>query len=337
MKKVAVVIPCRNEERYIEKCVGSVLASDYPSENLRVIVCDGRSSDRTQEIVRTIAQNDSRVELLINRQETTPYALNLGIMHAADCDVFIILGAHSEINSDYVKLCIKNLQNDSSVGCVGGILENVNEDSVSEKIGKAMSSPFGVGNAHFRTGAKSGYVDTVAFGAYAKEVFEKIGYFDEDLTRNQDDEFNFRVIKGGFKILLDPAIRAKYYVRASFEKLLRQYYQYGFWKVYVNRKHRTVTSIRQLAPPFFVLFVMTVVALPFVPYYWMLWSVMLISYFLFAITSALFQKSKLSEVPGVVIAFVLLHLGYGFGYIRGFIRFVIFGLKPKKKHSTSSR
>jgi GT2 family glycosyltransferase len=200
-----------------------------------------------------------------------------------------------------------------------------------------MSSPFGVGNAHFRTGTKSGYVDTVAFGAYRTEVFEKAGYFDEDLTRNQDDEFNYRIGQHGFKILLDPAIQAKYYVRASFGKLLRQYYQYGFWKVYVNKKHKAVTTMRQLVPPAFVLFLVTGIAAFFIPYYWIVWSVLMLLYVLGALISALGQKAGITEIPGVIWSFIILHTAYGFGYLRGIVRFVLLGLNPSSKHSTSSR
>jgi GT2 family glycosyltransferase len=119
-----------------------------------------------------------------------------------------------------------------------------------------MSSVFGVGNAHFRTGGKSGCVDTVAFGAYRREVFERVGFFDEELARNQDDEFNYRVVQGGFKIFLDPAIQSDYFVRGSISKLYKQYDQYGYWKVFVNKKHGAVTTLRQLAPPLWVLFLL---------------------------------------------------------------------------------
>ncbi len=337
MKKVGVVIPCRNEERYIERCVRSVLHSDYPVDFIRVFICDGKSNDGTVGLVKEIAFTDSRVVLLTNEKQTTPFALNLGIRAATDCDVIIILGAHAEIASDYVRLCVENLDRDSSLGCVGGVLENVNEDSTSEIIGKAMSSPFGVGNAHFRTGTKSGYVDTVAFGAYKKTVFETAGYFDEDLVRNQDDEFNFRILKNGFRIWLDPLIRAKYYVRASYEKLLRQYYQYGFWKVYVNKKHGAVTSLRQLVPPLFVLFLCTLPLLLVVPYYWLLYTFGLVAYLLGANFAAVKQKATSNEYFGVIWAFILLHIGYGFGYIRGIFRFVVLGKNPNDKHSITSR
>lgn len=334
---VAVTIPCKNEERYIENCIRSVLASDYAGGFIRVLVCDGKSTDRTQELVKSIARNDNRVELLINEKETTPFALNLGIKHASNCDVHIILGAHSEIAMDYIRKCVEHLQRDHSIGCVGGILDNVNEDRESEMIAKAMSSPIGVGSAHFRTGARSGFVDTVAFGAYRKEVFERAGYFDEDLTRNQDDEFNYRIIKAGFRIFLDPEIRAKYYVRASMKNLQKQYYQYGYWKVYVNRKHGAITSVRQLAPPALVLFWFSGFALLFFPPLFFYWGVLLSAYFLLVMVGAIRQGAKGNDIAGVALAMMTMHLNYGVGYIIGFFRFMIFRMNPSKQSASTSR
>jgi GT2 family glycosyltransferase len=342
--KVAVVIPCRNEERYIERCVFSVLYSDYPAEQLSIYVSDGMSDDGTRMIVKTLSENHFNVHLLDNHKRTTPYALNLGIQAAGHFDVLIILGAHAEIAKDYVRLCVENLQRDVSAGCVGGLLENVNEDAASETIALAMSSSFGVGNAHFRTGAKAGYVDTVAFGAYRKEVFEKIGLFDEALTRNQDDEFNFRVTKAGFKIVLDPKIRCKYYVRAAYGKLFRQYYQYGLWKVYVNRKHSAVTSLRQLVPPAFVLFLFAGALLPLLMMYTnfgrfisIIWLAALALYILGAFFAAVKQKAKFSQVGGVIFSFILLHTGYGLGYLHGIIKFIFLRRQPGHKESRLSR
>ncbi len=335
---VAVTIPCKNEERYIVNCILSVLQSDYSGGRIRVLVCDGKSTDHTQELVRSIARNDNRVELLINERETTPFALNLGIKHAYDCDVHIILGAHSQMMPGYISRCVAELQKDRSVGCVGGILDTVNEDATTEIIAEAMSSRFGVGNAHFRTGAKLGYVDTVAFGAYRKEVFERVGYFDEDLTRNQDDEFNYRVIKGGFRILLIPVVSAKYFVRSSYEKLWRQYYQYGFWKVYVNKKHKAVTTLRQLVPPTFVLFIAMGLLTPFLGIVFrMLWSLVFTCYVFCAVILAVRRPGKRRTAPGAILAFFILHFSYGLGYLNGIWSFFILGQNPSSKHSTSSR
>jgi len=327
--RVAIVIPCRNEQRYIGRCLQSIVDCNYPKDLLRVWVSDGRSDDSTRDIVNEYAKQHAWIGLLDNELRTTPVALNLGIKNSPDADAVIILGAHAEVLPDFVSRNVELLQEDPAAGCVGGLIENVNEDEVSEAIGAAMSSAFGVGNAHFRTGGSEGYVDTVAFGAYRKEVFEKIGLFDEELTRNQDDEFNYRVIKAGFRIRLWSAIRSRYYVRASFRKLLRQYYQYGYWKVYVNKKHGAITTLRQLVPLGFVLFLFSGSIWPLLSWKLALaWTGILLLYVAGAFFFALRKSASPKKVLRIVWAFVCLHAGYGFGYLRGLIDFFLLGRKP---------
>ena len=335
--KVAVIIPCKNEEHYIEKCINSILNSNYPKELLSIYVCDGLSTDNTVEIVKNSIKNNPEVNLLINKEQTTPQGLNLGLK-TAQSDVKIILGAHSEVDPNFIQENVNILQQHSEVGCAGGVIKNVFENKTSEVIGAAMSSPFGVGNAHFRTGAKDGIVDTVAFGAYRKEVFEKIGYFDEELVRNQDDEFNFRLIKNGYKIFLSQKIISLYYVRASFKKLFKQYYQYGYWKVFVNKKHQTVTSIRQLIPMFFVLFLFLGVITSFIhPYLFLFNSVVLMMYFVLAFMFAKKVSPNLKNVPSIITTFLILHLSYGSGYLKGILDFILLNKKPVKKSMELSR
>ena len=320
---VSITIPCRNEEKYIEKCLQSIIDCNYPKENLEVFVCDGMSDDKTVEIIKTISLKHSFIQLIENQLQTTQFALNLGLK-AADAEIKIILGAHAEIHPEYINECINAFNIDKNIGCVGGVLENVFEDETSQHISMAMSSSFGVGNAHFRTGEKSGYVDTVAFGAYKTEVFEKVGYFDEELTRNQDDEFNFRVIKGGFKIYLSQKIKAKYYVRASFKKLYRQYYQYGYWKVLVNKKHNTITTVRQLVPAFFVLYVTLGVFLSLLnKSICLLFSFGLLTYLFTATKFALKKSRSFKVLIKIIFTFLILHWSYGTGYLKGILHFLI--------------
>ena len=220
----------------------------------------------------------------------------------------------------------------SECGCVGGYLENVYENKTAEIVGAAMSSVFGVGNANFRIPDKEGFVDTVAFGAYRKEVFEKIGLFDEVLTRNQDDDFNFRVTKSGFKIFLSPKIRCKYYVRASYKKLYRQYFQYGYWKVYLNKKHKAFLSVRQLIPFLFVAFLLLgFIASCFNKTLGILYLLGIIAYCLLAFYFA-FQKSKqISGVIRIAATFFILHWSYGIGYAKGVIDFILLNKKPNRE------
>ena len=336
-KTVSIVIPCRNEEKHIGKCLDSIVAVDYDKSLLQVFVCDGISIDRTPDIIREYGQKYPFIKLHVNENQTTPYALNLGI-RSSTADIVIILGAHAELYPGYIRNCLATFEMDPAIGCVGGIIENVMEDETSAIISSAMSSPFGVGNAHFRTGGKEGYVDTVAFGAYKREVFEKIGLFNEELARNQDDEFNFRVIKAGYKIYLDKKIRSKYYVRASFRKLYRQYFQYGYWKVYVNARHRTVTTLRQMVPLFFVLYMALggLMSL-FHPYILHIWLAGILIYFLAAAFSAASIAKHPQDIPKIIYTFLILHFSYGYGYLLGILDFFILGRKPGQKASSLSR
>jgi len=298
---------------------------NYPQELLEVFVCDGRSDDGTQQIVEAFAEKHPIVHLLINQQQTTPQALNLGIKHASG-DVIVILGAHSEVLPDYLVHCVRSLREHPDAAGVGGVLINQFENPVSQLIGHAMSSPFGVGDAYFRTGLKDGYVDTVVFGAYRKEVFDKIGLFDEALIRNQDDEFNFRVLKHGYKLWLDRSIVSKYHVRSSVSRLFKQYFQYGLWKVYVNKKHRTITTSRQLVPFLFVLFLIAGGIGSFFSQWIMACYFGLISlYLILAVVVAYDLAHRIGKIPGLVLIFFVLHMSYGSGYLTGVIKYLFLG------------
>lgn len=339
MTSVSITIPCRNEKDYIGKCLDSIVACDYPKEGLSVFVCDGHSDDGTQDIVREYSERYPYIHLLMNDARTTPQALNLGLK-AQQADYRFILGAHAEIDAAFVSESIKAFENDDAIGCTGGIIENVYENEVSLAIGKAMGSSFGVGNAHFRTGVKDGYVDTVAFGCYKGEVFDRVGYFDEELVRNQDDEFNYRLLKNGYKIWLTKKVRSLYYVRASFAKLKRQYYQYGYWKVYVNKKHRAITTMRQLVPLALVCYFLmaalaTVATIAFMPegwvrraMLWLTWTPALL-YILLGLKEVL-KVAGGSNYLGVWRAFTILHFSYGWGYLEGVVHFLLLRKQPTK-------
>ena len=334
---VSIIIPCLNEKNYIAKCLDSIVHCTYPTNNLSIYVCDGMSTDGTRDIISQYSQKYNFIHLLDNPKKTTPFALNIGLKESK-AEIKIILGAHSEIYPDFIDQCLLAFKNDPAIGCVGGIIENEFDDATSEAISCAMSSVFGVGSAHFRTGTKEGFVDTVAFGAYKQVVFDTIGYFDEELVRNQDDEFNYRVIKHGFKIYLSRSIRSKYYVRARFKKLFKQYYQYGYWKVYVNTKHKTVTTTRQIIPALFVSYIIfcffTLLIKPLLGFYL---SLVFLLYTGLATFSAWRIASNLGKIPLIVYSFFILHLSYGIGYIEGVFNFLIIRKKPSKRYKKSSR
>ena len=192
---VSVVIPMRNEEKYIGKCLDSLLAQEWDGGPLEVVVVNGESEDRSKQIVESMMPTFPRLKLLDNPRRITPVSLNMGVK-AATGDVIIILGAHSYVAKDFVS---KNLHflDTMAVDCVGGSIAPVGDSYQGEAIALAMSSPMGVGNAFYRYSKVQRLVDTVQFGAYRREIFFRVGYFDEELVRNQDFELNHRIVSTG--------------------------------------------------------------------------------------------------------------------------------------------
>jgi cellulose synthase/poly-beta-1,6-N-acetylglucosamine synthase-like glycosyltransferase len=338
MQRVKVVIPCRNESAYIGRCIESLLQSDVSNTYLSIAVVDGMSDDGTRDIVARYAAEHATVQLVDNVQRTTPFALNLGL-RTMDYDVGIILGAHAEVEPDFVAENLRVLREHPEVGCAGGVITNVHENELSQVISMAMASPFGVGNAYFRTGGKSGYVDTVAFGAYRREVFEQCGFFDEELIRNQDDEFNYRISQHGFKIYLEPSIRSNYFVRGSFTKLYKQYFQYGYWKVFVNKKHRAITSLRQLAPPLWMLFVILGWVGFFIHPYLGYAYIGLLTLYLGIAKWVAYRSSRFhfKLMLKLLWCYCILHASYGLGYLKGILHLYVLSRKPSNSSAALTR
>lgn len=336
--KVSVTIPCRNEEKYIGKCIESIIEQSYGIENIEVLVGDGISDDKTSEIIKEFSKLYPQIKYLLNEKKSAPAAMNLGIKEATG-DIIIIFGAHSYMDKDYVKNCVEKLKN-PEIHCVGGRVFNISENENAEAISRAMASPFGVGNALFRFSDKEEIVDTVAFGAYKREVFERVGVFDEEFVRNQDDEFNFRVTQNGMKILLAPDITSHYYTRGSFSKLWKQYFQYGFWKVRVIQKHGKTPSIRHLVPVSFVLGLIFGTALSlFFGWARIIFLSVLALYLAGASTFAIkSSKGQAKYVFNILVSFLILHTSYGLGFLEGIFVFNFTKNKNKiNKHTKLSR
>jgi cellulose synthase/poly-beta-1,6-N-acetylglucosamine synthase-like glycosyltransferase len=248
---VTVIIPVRNEARYIERCLYSVAAQDYPRERIETLVIDGRSEDHTREIVtRFAAESTLEVRLIDNPARKAAAAMNIGLREASG-DIIVRIDGHAALAPDYLRRAVAALDA-SGADCVGGVLQSEGDTWAGRAIAAAMSSPFGVGGAAFRTGAAAGAVDTVAFGAYRRRVFEALGTFREDIDAGEDDEYNYRLRDAGGTILLLPELRATYTVRGSFAGLWRQYFAYGRAKPLVLRLHPAQTQVRQLVPAAFV-------------------------------------------------------------------------------------
>jgi len=245
---VSVVLPIRNEERTIGDCLGAVLAQDYPAGRMEVLVVDGQSTDRTRVVVEEAAARDpwSRVRLLDNPVGSAPPALNIGI-RAARGELIARVDGHTIIAPDYLRRCVETLR-ETGADNVGGLMRPEGRGYVGRCIALATGSRFGVGNSRFHYDEHGGEAETVYLGCFRRVIFERVGLFDEGLIRNQDDELNDRIVASGGRIWLDPRIRSTYYNRGSYRSLWRQYYQYGYWKVRVLRRHPEARRARHLAP-----------------------------------------------------------------------------------------
>jgi succinoglycan biosynthesis protein ExoA len=315
---VTVVVPMRNEEAHIAKCLRSIVEQDYPKDSLEILAVDGLSDDRSREIVEGFTGEYPFIRLLDNPQRIVPTAMNLGIKEAAG-GVIIRVDGHCRLAPDYVSQCVRYLE-ETGVACVGGAIESVGQTPMAQAISLAMSSPFGVGDAYFRHGQqqKERYVDTLAFGAYKREVFNRIGLFDEELVRNQDYELNYRLRQAGGKILLTPAIKSRYYTRSSLKKLWSQYFQYGFWKVQMLRKHPRSARVRQLVPPLFVLVLLLSGALSAISNLaaWV-FALVVASYLSLslAFSVSIAAREGWRYLPVLPVIFACLHLSWGLGFL----------------------
>jgi len=327
-RRVSVVLPCRNEARYIAACLESILATAYPRDQLEILVVDGMSSDSTRRIVQEVAARHPEVRLLDNTQRIVPTAMNIGI-RAATGDVIVRMDAHVVYPPEYVPRLVQALA-ESDVDNVGGCMITLPADgtSLAQAIAIAMSHPFGVGNAHFRLGAREARdVDTVPFGCFRRELFERLGYFDEDLVRNQDDEFNARIVTSGGRIRLLPDVVCYYYARGSIPQLARMFYQYGAFKPLVARKVGRVMTMRQLVPAGFVSAIgAALIAGLFWRPAWLIGIGILALYAcgVLASVARIVRSHGPRCAAALAVVFPVVHLSYGLGFVRG-IRGGLFG------------
>lgn len=315
--RVSVIMPVRNEERYIQRSLGAVL-DQHDVPDLEVIVVDGASDDRTVERVRSLAaQRSTPVEVVTNPHRIVPISMNLGLQKATG-DVIVRVDGHCIIEPDYIQHALEALRQ-TGVECVGGPMRTVGETRVAHAISVAQSSRFGVGGVAFRTSSEAAFVDTVAFGAYRSEVFDRVGTFDEELVRNQDDELNLRLTRAGGRIWMDPRIRSTYFSRGTFGGLWRQYHGYGRYKVRVMRKHRTVPSVRHVVPAAFVGGLGAAMATSLARKTPFPVLGIVIPYLAALEMSSTVAAEERSQRPLVARAMATMHVAYGVGTWRGLI------------------
>jgi glycosyltransferase involved in cell wall biosynthesis len=324
---VSVIVPVRNERATIERCLGAHLAQDYPAERTEILVVDGESDDGTAAAIDASARQAPRLRRLANPRRFAGPAMNVGI-EAARGEVIARVDGHAMVPPDFLSRSVAALGRRPDVDCVSGVLVTVGRSATGRAIAAAMSSPAGVGSARFRTGtAGECLVDTVAFPVYRRRTLERIGRFDESLVRNQDDELNLRIVRAGGRVWQSPRIRSSYAPRRSLANLFSQYKQYGYWKVRVIQKHTLPASIRHLVPGAFVfaLFALAFLSIFFAPARALL-ALVLASYALanLAATVHTCLAAGTFRYLGVIpIVFASYHVGYGYGFLRGVVDFLL--------------
>jgi len=318
-------MPIRNEAGFIRRSLGAVLAQDYPKEQLQIVVADGMSTDGTRAIVEQLTCEHAQLSLIDNPAGIVATGLNAALAHAT-AEIVVRVDGHCEIAHDYVSRCVEHIQTDR-VEAVGGPVETIGESYVARAIAMAMSSPFGVGGSAFRRPAsRTQFADTVPFPAYTRSLIDRVGLFDEELVRNQDDEYNYRLRKLGTKVLLASDVRSRYYSRATLRSLAGQYFQYGFWKVRVMQKHPRQMQPRQFMPPAFVVaLIVSLLFAAFVPQARPLLVFGVAIYaavgLLAAVLARTSRKNNWTLMPLLPVAFLVMHFSYGSGFLAGLGKF----------------
>jgi len=332
---VSVIIPCLNEERFIGSCLDSIFLNHYPPDSMEILIIDGMSQDSTRRVIEQKCESAKResekvgtrlpiVRVINNPSRQRASALNIGIMEAGG-DIIIRMDARSSIPNDYIEKCINTLL-ETDADNVGGVLKpRVNKDGYREQINKqeaigiALSHPFGAGNAHFRIGNKSGYVDTVYLGCFKKNIFKKVGLFDEDsAVMSEDADMNQRIRAIGGKVYLNKNIEVYYYPRDNFKDLWKLYFRYGGAKAGFLIKRHKLTSLRQVVSPIFIasMFVLPILGITnkiFLFLWFFVVGVYLTLNLLFSFSVA-FRKRKFYLFQILLLAFPIIHMGWGFGF-----------------------
>ena len=309
---VTIITPALNEEPHIGRLIDSVVASPFPKDRLELFVVDGGSRDRTIAVVQEYQRKHPWIRLLHNPRKIIPTAMNLGLA-AARGEVVLRMDAHSAYPPGYIDQCVDLLRT-SDAQNVGGVIEATGTSYVGRAIAVAAMHPFGVGDAHYRIATKQRYVDTVYPGAWRTATLRQLGGFAEEWEANEDYELNVRIREAAGRILLNPAIRCRYFVRENLGALSRQYFRYGYWKVRTLKRHPWSWQSRQLAAPLLVLSLAlsalllagSVTAAMTVP------AIYLVALLVASVHAA--NRAGWRYLPMLPLAFAAMHLSWGTGF-----------------------
>lgn len=329
---VTAMIVVRNEENYIKISLKSLLEQEFPTNQYEVLIIDGMSDDNTMKNIQEVLKENKRnikVNILKNEKKILASGWNIGIQNAKGKYV-IRIDAHAKASKNFIQKSIETIQKlPEDVACVGGKLTSKSLEKEDKTISKVLSSPFGIGNSKFRYSNKAQYVDTVAFGLYKKDIFEKVGYFDETLERNQDNNMHNRIRQAGYKFYFNPEIKSEYYVRNNLKKMLKQGFLNGKWNIIVFRQNKKNLSIRHLIPLAFVISISALIILACINRVFLYLLILeLLFYILLGILFAMKKTKNIFEIFKMLLYFFLLHISYGIGSLISI--FLIKGKGEKK-------
>lgn len=319
--RVAVVIPTLNEEKFIARCLDSVISQSYPFEDMDVMVVDGGSKDRTKEIVTEYNKKHPNIRLLTNPRRIQSIAFNIGV-RSSSAPYLVRLDAHALYKPYYIEGCMKGLEGDPKRGNVGGQWDiQPQNDSLWATTNAILNySKFGIGGASYRVGAKAGNVDTVPFGSFPRTMIEKIGGMRDDLPRGEDNEFNSRIKKAGYDIYFDPAIECVYYARPTLKASCKQMYANGESIGHLFYVDRESIGLRHLVPLLFVVGIICGVLLSFVwlPLFFALLAGLCLYFTCDLLASVMAAKEHgWKYLLPLFIMFFCVHISYGWGTIVG--------------------
>ena len=318
--EVSVIIPCYNEGKTIQLLLRALQEQTYPSTQMEIIIADAMSADDTRTKIAQFSEEHQELRIVVvdNPRRTIPAAVNTAAQ-AARGTYLVRMDAHSVPDRAYVATSIQLLK-DGVAENVGGVWEIApGEDScIAKAIAAAASHPLGAGDALYRIAGKAAYVETVPFGAFSKETFEKVGRFDESLLSNEDYEFNTRIHLNGGRVWLDPRIRSRYFARKNLGQLARQYWRYGFWKLKMLKRYPKTIRWRQAIPPLFVLAILFLTILSvFFNFARIILACILGLYLAILMAFSLREafKRKNRCYLKMVLAITVMHFSWGMGFL----------------------
>jgi len=343
---VSIIVACRNEIKQVRRFLDSLQSQDMAGISWEAVLADGMSDDGTREVLEEYSARYAHIRVIANSGRIVSTGLNAAI-RAARGEYIIRMDAHTCYARDYCRKCVETLER-TGADNVGGPARTRAQGVQARAVAAAYHSPFSTGGARFHDPNYEGFVDTVPYGCWRKATLERLGLFDENLVRNQDDELNLRMLLAGGKIWQDPTIMSWYSPRATVSGVFKQYMQYGFWKVAVLRKHRTVASWRHLVPGTFVfanILLLVAVTLGALLGAWVvapfaaLWLAILAVYGLASVVASLTaaQGAGWATLPYLPLVFATYHLSYGLGFLAGLIRFAFKPTGPLRTESAFSR